>query len=603
MKIIGKIFILMHLIFVQYTQTRVLFYATDMAEREKKEFAVNQSFLVHALVEDVSGSVDIQIPELQHYKSRRVGVQINTINGVSTVKHSYMVVIEKEGAYSLGKAIVVPGKSDISQELAVVIRAQTNEEKDAEPVHNYKNNTAQQQSSSKTQNKSRPSAILTLDHHTAYVGQEITGTIRFYCDQNSHQNLKIHAFALPKVEDCRISQLSSAKRGTMIVDHKPVEYAEWSFTLCPQKEGEKKIPPFIIEYSDEDDHANTFFAPFSSFFHSYAAERIQVPAQTINVEKVPLFNGQSVAAVGQFDELMVNMTPLVINMRDASTFTLRLKGKGNSEDITFPQLENMPSQITWYQSNMRSNPPVIFDGVKEFEYILQPHATGEIKIPEQTLITFNPILKKHVILRSKQLILTVKNDGIVVCKKENSMNKKESLNLTDTKEVNKKEKQKSDHLLGLALDTISHDSIALSPIIFFLLCMVPLLYALMRWFVQHPFLIDRMKKRFYYIVAYPWALRSIKKAQKNNDYKALYEIFVRLIYYRMFLDNVDLEYNFLCATGYKKIERIDYDMWNDFCETIAALYFAHNDHQYNQMMPYIWNEALAWVDQLRRGGF
>ena len=106
------------------------------------------------------------------------------------------------------------------------------------------------------------------------------------------------------------------------------------------------------------------------------------------------------------------------------------------------------------------------------------------------------------------------------------------------------------------------------------------------------------------MTAYFWAVKNINRARQNNDYKALYPIFVQLIIGRIGVDFVDLEYIFLCKTGEKKVAEIDYRLWEDFCVAIAALYFAKADEDPEQPLTLtVWQDALAWVDRLRKGGF
>jgi len=567
----------------------VLFYATDLQMRTQKEYPINKQFLVHVLVKKVAGTLDIQVPDLMRFGGRRTGVQINTINGVSSVKHSYSISFDRKGVYSLGKALVSAGGNQYFSQPLEVIVTDTVDEKSLDNSQSINNKQRQYHSSF---------AQLIVPNRNPFVGQEIDCFLCLYYDVDI-DSIRLYDFKFPDSFSYRMSFFGQFEESIEIINGNTYRCYKFPCTLVPLKEGEITIPPFIIEYEYNDAKKNpqSIWDHFSNFFEKKRYQ-ISVLKQTILARDVPFYDGQKVQAVGNFTSFKASVNPVIINEKEASTLSLELSGRGNFDDITSPDLLIQSDSVVTYKSNNF----VTDDGnqkKKIFEYVLQPEAVGTIEIPSQQIITFNPNTEQHVLLKTDSQVVIVKQLGhekIVLNTDLEEQDANSVIHKKQSKDFVEQFKIPGQDFVSMS--RIISPSFVIFTVIIVLLIMIFLL--VFRLYKQLLF----FRKNFYFFTAYRIALKNILKARMNNDPVKLYPIFIELIKSRKCLVAVDFEYSFLQNIGDASLINFDTNEWHEFCLLITGFYFKGtkiNDLDADQL-DLVFNNALWWLDELQKKG-
>lgn len=183
--------------------------------------------------------------------------------------------------------------------------------------------------------------------------------------------------------------------------------------LFPQKNGTLTIEPFEAEvvYNVPSSQHSIFDPFFGGGYDTQVAKIKSLPVQ-IQVKELP--NGQPQGfsgAVGNFAlEVTTDSEKALTNQ--AVTYTLEVKGKGNLQLLTKPEIA--------FPSTIEAFPPKIIEkysigngtqqGSVLYQYILIPRAPGNIEIPEVTYSYFDPQSASYKVLKGKSISLEVTAD-------------------------------------------------------------------------------------------------------------------------------------------------------------------------------------------------
>lgn len=580
------------------SSAEVLFYATDMSLRLKKEYEKKKQFLVHVMVKKIAGQIDVDVPDLIKYGAHRTSVQVSTINGVSTIKYSYVVSFDKEGVYSFGKARVISGKNEfVSPVLEVVVSDRI--------MDDHSESVAVQNSAYNSQKKNylEPFARLAFNHHEAFVGEQISGFLYVYLDATM-PFVPQFQFALPLSDQYKIADLSKPEEGEEVFNGKLYKYVRWPFNLYPLKAGEVVVDSFSVEYENQDYH-NNFQSIWDQLTHFFDKKRfvIKVPKLSLRIEQVPLFQGNSVQAVGQFKSFKAVVNPLVISEKEVSTVTLELVGKGNFDEIVHPDLKGVEN-VLLYESNSEVT---ALPGLKKksFEYIIQPHCAGNLEIPSQEIITFDPIEKKHLILKTDAQTVIVK--GAIHKEPHSSVNLSSDKKFTDSNNlvhikkdiaVTETETEFIEQFKIPGKDFWDFSGI-LSSFYFFILFILCLLFLIYYFFVTFSDCFDWIFKKIHWLFAYQQAYNQLRKLRLNSNPGEIYTLLMTLFVRRLQPLHVDLKYTFLKEQGAQLCNDNEQKEWYEFCSAIAAVHFGVRE---TKNCDALFNQASFWIDQFKKRG-
>lgn len=568
----------------------ISYYATDMSMRVVNEFAPKVPFLVHAVVTKASQNVDVQVPELvQKYRARKTGVQINTINGVSQIRHSYTVSIADEGNYSLGKAIVTIGKAQyISDELHVVIN---NSAASSSPV--VTNVTMSQTQGSNAQ-LYEPKAVITFDVQNPYKCQEVTGYLYIYYDPRAG-GIQLYEFVLPSSDQYRIANVVQAGEGRTQLQGYEYAYVKFDFSFVPLHTGEVAMQSFSLSYEyPQQVYNQSIWNQLHSFFNRNVYQ-IRVPTASVHVREVPLYNGSPVMYIGHIDQCMLQVNPLVIDEHEAATITLTLEGKGAFELYSHPVLTAIDT-CTSYQSSSSIEIRPNGKKIKKFEYVVQPHVVGTIEIPAQVIVTFDPLLHEHIVLHTDMQHLVVKSTARPKSTESSSQMTVEShaLEAADL----------GDHAVMVVDETengLKNLSlwVVLCLIVFDYFWILILIGLWLYFFYNHGHTIyDRIRVIILYYGAFYFAKLRLKQIRQSGKTGDLFDLFVTLVMHRR-QPSLVVGYFFLYELPKNYALAIDSGKWRAFVEVIGDAYFVDGTRRQQDELV---RQAETWIDILRKKG-
>jgi hypothetical protein len=142
-----------------------------------------------------------------------------------------------------------------------------------------------------------------------------------------------------------------------------------------------------------------------AFEYTKSSQRVKINVKPLPVEGRPKdFSG----AVGQFDihSSVENQTVLA---QQPFSLKLRFEGNGNAKLIELPAIE-WPPGLEVYDT--KSDAKFFKNGrsYKEFEILLIPRQTGELKIPAISFGMFDPQAKKYVSRSAAEIVLKVEEN-------------------------------------------------------------------------------------------------------------------------------------------------------------------------------------------------
>jgi hypothetical protein len=247
---------------------------------------------------------------------------------------------------------------------------------------------------------------LSLSTREVYVGQPITATLKLYTRINlsginelKYPDLK--GFLREDIETPPLKSLESevidgVQYGTGVLQR---------FVLYPQISGELLIDTVQItalvqqRTSGNDPFFNDPF--FDNFFSNVTTVAMKVSTKPVIIRVKPLPAPQPAdfhGAVGSF-ELTSSLSKTDIDVNDAITYTLTLRGTGNLNLAGEPVI-NFPQGIEKYDPKVTVKSSGTASGTKTFEFLLIPRNTGTFELPPVSYTVFDAAQEKYTTLRT-----------------------------------------------------------------------------------------------------------------------------------------------------------------------------------------------------------
>lgn len=517
---------------------------------------------------------------------KRSGIQMHSVNGASTTIYIYTATVSVAKKYTVGPAAISINGAVVESE-PIVFDAL---------VHTHKNASSAQ---SFSQASEQPFMECVFDKTAVFVGEVVSCRLRFYCPSDV-QRVVLKKIQAPQLNYGVIMQKGTQKEGVELIKQKPFKYVEWEFDAQFLKEETMVIPPFVGEYTIEDEEDNMLFGGFSMFFHHNRVSRIQTDSIEINVKPVPTYQGKAVIAVGQFTDFVAAINPTAINVNDAAIFSLRLTGVGNFSMINHMPLQRIDRSIKIYESQSKIESRA-HDGeqTKLFDYIIQVSEPGAFKIPSQELVFFDPIKEKHFVMHTNPLTLTVQPSH-------------QNLSMHEKNALQEKPEPKQD-VESPSLINDSAGDVVMNPIEYEgarpwlinftyqhgLLWVILLLFAVLGYYiiaVTGTMVYAHMQYR----CAYIHALLALKKLEKHNNVAQIINVFKKYISARCFNDLAyeDKGVVFLIVNKIKDKKIID--EWSIFyADLMEAAYGTLSEIEVKDTL---WQKSYYWLHLLKKKG-
>ncbi len=578
-KIVGKIFLFF-----------ISFYAVGMsagvrmvvknADGIATDFViVGQPFIIEAIIDGVQGSVQAPtIAGLDQWTSKRTGMYMSTINGVSTTKYSYQVTINKPGTYTIGPAHLVHQQQELVSD-AVTLTAGYDE---SSHVHT--------KSHKKSQTDLKAFLRLSIDVDRVVVGQKIKAALRFYYQDPA---LSLTHLGQPDIVGFDIKP-AKQRGGTADVNGGHYRYAEWEWDMFPTQSGEFVIPAYSADYEMPVQDSRPFGGLF--MFVSTRAERKRVYSNAVKITVNSLPHAAvPVNAIGSFESITASITPPVAKEGEGMVLALEITGDGNMDAIQSPVLR-LPSELKYYDSNTTVIEASSADELskKRFEFIVQGVKGGDWEIPEQSFVYFDIAKNTYVTLRTSPLSVSIQSSA-----------HKDLTNHIVT--YSDSEQKNSDVQMTIELAPLNtkgpwypvSERSSLPWIIFHLLLVAPLMYR------GYPVMRNHTQRLVYYALgglkkrAYRAARKKIKGCAIEGTSGPLYAIFVELFALLTHqpspaISRAAIE-EYVVLVGFSEQERKE---WNVFFDQIAhAAYTQQNNKNVYELC----RMATQWINRLEKG--
>jgi len=344
-----------------------------------------------------------------------------------------------------------------------------------------------------------------IDKKTAYVGEQVTLTLKFYQGVRLFQNPE---YTPPSLTGFWTEDLPPQKRYYQNIGNRRYYVQEIKTALFPTTSGKKTIGAAELKCRIED--LETFLGrdPFAFFdkdlsqLFSQGKPKV-LRSQPLSLEVLSLPAGQPAnfnGAVGKFS-LKTELDKTEVEVGQPATLKITISGVGNVRSITTPPLPDLSSFRAYNSSNSEniSKANYQLQGTKTFEQILIPKEPGTFTIPPVEFSYFDVAAQEYKTLKSPSYTLTVRSGSALPLA---------SLPTT-TNEISAK--VKDIHYLKTELGQVGKKSYVIQSPFFLTLQLVPVLALVLLWRKQaqkEKLLSNRTYAR--YRLAY-------KNAQKNLE--------------------------------------------------------------------------------------
>ena len=285
----------------------------------------------------------------------------------------------------------------------------------------------------------------TIDVDAPYIGQPVIYTIRVFTTRDVQDAAVIeprfNGFGRASfVADAIVSSESRNSTAYTVI--------EYSLLLYPLRAGEQMIDPFRIEIPE---------TPFE------AATSVQTDTLTVNVQ--PLLEGAPQSfknAVGQFD-IEATIDNPTIAAGDAITLSVTVNGTGNIEQIIAPDIA-IPTTWRNFPQPPITNQETLRFAEKTFAWAILPDTEGEFEFPPIEFSFFNPQTLTYETRLTTPFAITVTEGNAASAQQSAQINRFEQVREAP------------------ALKTPAQSFLPpLTPVLFWLLWLIPPLIALALW--------------------------------------------------------------------------------------------------------------------------
>jgi hypothetical protein len=351
----------------------------------------------------------------QSSTSRNVQWINGDMTSTSTTTLIYYVVASTPGRYTISPAQYESKKLTVSSSpVEIEITAAGAAPAQAAQQGNRQGNQQGQQAPASGKELS---LRLLLNTKEVYVGQPVTATLKLYTRINLSgiNDLRYPDFKGFLREDIETPPLKSLE--SEVIDG--VQYGTGvlqRFVLYPQISGELRIDTVHITALVQQRTAGNdpFFSDpfFDNFFSNVTTVAMKVSTRPAVIKVKPLPAPQPAdfhGAVGSF-ELESSLSKTDVEVNDAMTFTLTLKGAGNLNLAGAPVI-NFSQGIEKYDPKVTVKSSGTSAGTKTFEFLLIPRNTGTFELPPVSYTVFDATQEKYITLRTAGYTVKVTGDA------------------------------------------------------------------------------------------------------------------------------------------------------------------------------------------------
>jgi len=562
--------------------------STDGADLEQA--AVGKPFVVEVLVKDTSSTKKPEVKGLDGFHIGQTGLQIQTINGKTSIAYTFNVRVDKPGVYKVGPAIIKEQGKEYKSEK---VKLEVAQEQILDP------DTIEQPLEQKVFFE------LASDKKDVVVGEKINCRFRFY--YLDKEDIKLKGVVPSRAKELRETEKKGAYEGKQKINDKAYNYIEYRWSCFPKSAGIITLPAYRAEFSVPVTHSTGFprssgqagqgfFGAFSSFFgRSYNREYIDSNALTFNVQPLPQYDG-IVNSVGQFNSFEASVDRAAATQGDGIVYTIEIEGDCDLDSLDFAKIIGMPEQLKYYDSKQYVLDNSAKEGMKKkrFEFIVQALESGDWTIPEQRFTYFDTKKREYKTLKTDAIKLKILKGTSkpFVPKSKKDLDNEGAQVLDNTR----------DKIIGIQTygQWYSTNQREISFWFFLLLMLVPLV----PWGVAFGKSVKRKIRERYapHMIkkyAFKTALKDLSCAKKKNDFAKIYSIFIALFAQRFELsESIITQDDIIKILQEKGFSQEDINNWENFVSKISSFVFSEKG-VVEKFDKDTFEQAMYWVNKFK----
>ncbi|HXW86445.1 MAG TPA: BatD family protein [Candidatus Bathyarchaeia archaeon] len=557
MNIVGNYFFSLMIFCVAslQVQERLELRICDMRNQPLASVGVGQPCILEVVMHNTTTSMQVpQVHGIETFSPSRTGVRVSTINGVSSVTHTYKIRIDTPGTYTIGPA-VLHGLS--SEPLTITVADQ---QVMAQPA---KQQRKQQQAS-----VTPIAVVLQVDTDQVVVGQEVVCTLLCFYDpaQVTVRQLSVSDTPHLIVRDIQEGVVKQEMRNGVML-----HVVQWQWYAYPQKEGQITIPACSVEATMHNNAHSQQWGAFSLLFNvAQMNERFYSNGVTITVDPLPAYD-KPFAAVGLVTDFSATFEPAVAREGEAMIMTVQVKGKMDFARLSSCSLVNMPPEFKYYPSEQKLTTPFPcgIDRTKSYTFIVQAQKKGMYTIPEQHFTYFDVVRKKFVTKSTAPISVDI-HAGQATSAISNG---------SDSVSDEKKQKSVATFVPVTPAVFADDEPVPLTFAVFCVTLLIPLCVSLG--------IMGYRRRRFYlssaharYTHAYKKARARLDKQETQQQASQVYHIFITLIHERLMILPSQACLDDITAIVRRK--DLSYDVverWENFVQEMGAYAFGNKQMQ------------------------
>ncbi|HBL99012.1 TPA: hypothetical protein DDZ86_05225 [Candidatus Dependentiae bacterium] len=245
---------------------------------------------------------------------------------------------------------------------------------------------------------------LVVDSNRVVVGQPVAYELRVLYDPH---RIEVRSVSRPEVDKPVVVEAGKdGVQGTEKRDGAIWSKLSWSGVFYPKEAGSLTLAPTQLDYVVRGERQSRgSWGFFSMFGEPEKIHSITSEAQKIKVDALPPLpaSAEECSGVGVYTDCQVSVDRQKVMQGDAVQVRYTLEGEGSAGLLSSPQLK-VPDYCSAYFSECKRQ-----KGRVTLGYVIQAHQAGNVEIPGQRFLFFDPQDKSYYSVKSPSFTLVVES--------------------------------------------------------------------------------------------------------------------------------------------------------------------------------------------------
>lgn len=306
-----------------------------------------------------------------------IGQSFSYVNGRSSTNetYSYYLVANKPGTYKIGTAKVITNKGKTIKSKSLTVKVVDR------PSVDDNSGLA-----------GRVFLRTELSNTDAVVGEQVTVDIRIYTQVGIEQTEMVKQPAFENMYSHYLRSFANRPEIVVVEGNQYHTQIIRRIVVFPSKPGVIVVEPAILNIGIASNSGGGMFNPFA--LESYTIKSLPIE---LNVRELGGAVSGFSGAVGNY-EMQTHVSKNKITSDDVLELTMRIRGQGDIKQVLTPNIGVDKKYFDQFKPNINEDIREgggLLGGVKEFQYVLTPKATGAFTVNPK-FIYFDAKAKKFI---------------------------------------------------------------------------------------------------------------------------------------------------------------------------------------------------------------